>query len=201
MNKVVTVEIAGQVFWIDAQAHDVLQQYLQKIRSQLGQTEGADEIYTDIELRVAELLFELNSDESRAIVKAQLEAVIAQVGYIEDEAIDEAAVNETPTEPQVVEPPGVVLRTIKIVFAGVALSIALFIGAGIMQFSENTMFPQSTTWLLSVSAVYLVVLGLVLYLEKFYFAKPRFNIHKWFKLGAIVPGVIVVFAFMFFDNT
>ena len=85
MNKVVSIEIAGQVFWIDEDAYDALQTYLQKIRAQLIDEESADEIFTDIELRIAELLFAYSGDEKQAISLLQLEEVIEQVGFIDSE--------------------------------------------------------------------------------------------------------------------
>ncbi|MCW9018579.1 MAG: PspC domain-containing protein, partial [Kangiellaceae bacterium] len=85
MNKVVSIEIAGQVFWIDEDAYEDLRNYLQKIRAQLEDDECADEIYKDIELRIAELLYGLHSDEKKAITQEQLDEVIEQVGFIEGE--------------------------------------------------------------------------------------------------------------------
>ncbi len=85
MNKVVSIEIAGQVFWIEEEAYDALRNYLKKIKTQLAEDECADEIFQDIELRIAELLFALNSDKQKAIVVHQLDDVLAQVGFIDDE--------------------------------------------------------------------------------------------------------------------
>ena len=76
MNKVSSIEIAGQVFWINESAYSRLQQYLSQIRQQLTNEESADDIYQDIELRIAELLYTLNTSESRAISGEQLNTVI-----------------------------------------------------------------------------------------------------------------------------
>jgi len=84
MNKVVSIEIASQVFWMDEQAYEILQSYLQKIHQQLADDDCADEIFKDIELRIAELLFALSSNEKKAIIANQLDVVIQQVGYIDD---------------------------------------------------------------------------------------------------------------------
>lgn len=85
MNKVVSIEIAGQVFWIEEEAYDALRDYLKKIKVQLVDEECADEISQDIELRIAELLFGLNSDKQKAIILDQLDEVLQQVGFIDDE--------------------------------------------------------------------------------------------------------------------
>ncbi len=84
MNKVVSIEIAGQVFWIEEEAYDALRDYLKKIKIQLSDDECAEEIFQDIELRIAELLFALNSDQQKAIVLTQLDEVLEQVGFIDD---------------------------------------------------------------------------------------------------------------------
>ncbi|GAB4198306.1 MAG: hypothetical protein Tsb002_33140 [Wenzhouxiangellaceae bacterium] len=85
MNKVVSVEIAGQIFWLDEQAYDRLKIYLNTIRQQLVHDECASEIYQDIELRIAELLYELTPSQNKAILPQQLESVITQVGFIDSE--------------------------------------------------------------------------------------------------------------------
>lgn len=76
MNKVVSIEIARQVFWIEENTYKQLQNYLHKIKQQLSNDEDANEIYKDIELRVSELFYELNSNESQAISEQQLDQVI-----------------------------------------------------------------------------------------------------------------------------
>lgn len=85
MNKVSSIEIAGQVFWINESAYSRLQQYLSQIRQQLTNEESADDIYQDIELRIAELLYTLNTSESRAISGEQLNTVIEQVGFLDSD--------------------------------------------------------------------------------------------------------------------
>ena len=94
VNKVVSIEIAAQVFWIDEDAYDVLCKYLEKIKKQLSHDECADDIYKDIELRIAELLFAYSSDEKKAVTMSQLEEVIEQVGFIEGES-EEFVIDET----------------------------------------------------------------------------------------------------------
>lgn len=77
------IEIAGQVFWVDESAYQTLQDYLIKIKTQLANEENSQDIYTDIELRIAELLYGLNSDKNRAISVEQLISIIEQVGFID----------------------------------------------------------------------------------------------------------------------
>ena len=56
---------------------------MQTIKQQLAADENANDIYQDIELRVAELLYGFNHDARKAITKEQVSSVIEQVGFIE----------------------------------------------------------------------------------------------------------------------
>jgi phage shock protein PspC (stress-responsive transcriptional regulator) len=88
VNKVVNIEIAKQVFWVEEQGYNLLHNYLDTLKTQLAEQEYGDEIFADIELRFAELLFGVNEGKQRAITTTQITAFIEQVGYIESE-IDE----------------------------------------------------------------------------------------------------------------
>ena len=85
MNKVISIEIARQVFWIEESAYEELQKYLQKIKDQLVNEEFADDIYQDIELRIAELLYNHSGTNKKSLGLNQVERVIEQVGFINEE--------------------------------------------------------------------------------------------------------------------
>lgn len=89
MNKVVSIEIARQVFWIDEDAYRVLQDYIKIIKQQLLNDPSSDEIFKDIELRIAELLFNINGNDNKAIIIEELNQVVEQIGYIDNEEIKE----------------------------------------------------------------------------------------------------------------
>ena len=89
MNKVVSIEIARQVFWIEEEAYVVLREYLAQIKIQLQGDDCADEIYKDIELRVAELLYTTGGNGNKAIAIEQVESVTEQVGFIDSEDVKE----------------------------------------------------------------------------------------------------------------
>ena len=55
MKKTININLAGFVFYIDEDAYETLQKYLNNIRTYLGNTEGREEIIDDIESRIAEL--------------------------------------------------------------------------------------------------------------------------------------------------
>ncbi|MBL4659128.1 MAG: PspC domain-containing protein [Alcanivoracaceae bacterium] len=88
MNKVINIEISSQVFWIDEAAYKKLLAYLKKIKQQLTDDACASEIFQDIELRIAELLYAQRNDEKKAIDSEQLTKVIEQVGYIDSEDLE-----------------------------------------------------------------------------------------------------------------
>lgn len=99
MNKVISVEIAKQVFWIDDDAYTDLKTYFSNIHDQLVNEDGASEIYQDIELRVAELLFDYSPSDKKAITQEQLKNVIEQVGFIDttDNEVDETVAHNQET--------------------------------------------------------------------------------------------------------
>nr|WP_256489248.1 PspC domain-containing protein [Pleionea sp. CnH1-48] len=85
---------------MDEEAYKVLQTYLEKIQQQLATEEYADDIYKDIELRIAELLFALSSNEQRAISIEQLNDIIEQVGFIDSEETSEPTQRKSYRDPQ-----------------------------------------------------------------------------------------------------
>jgi phage shock protein PspC (stress-responsive transcriptional regulator) len=98
VNKVISIEIAKQVFWIEERGFKVLQTYLEKLKLQLADEECGDEIFVDIELRLAELMFELDVRKDRAVTLVQLTAIIKQIGFIDSEEEQEEGeeINTTP---------------------------------------------------------------------------------------------------------
>ena len=56
MKKTVQVNLSGQIFTLDEDAFDLLSSYLNQIGKLYDRSPGKDEIITDIEMRIAELL-------------------------------------------------------------------------------------------------------------------------------------------------
>jgi phage shock protein PspC (stress-responsive transcriptional regulator) len=83
VNKVINVEIAKQVFCIEEQGYHILQNYLEKLKLQLTDEECGDEIFGDIELRIAELFYALEVRKDRAIMMTQVTDIIEQIGFID----------------------------------------------------------------------------------------------------------------------
>ena len=305
MNKVVSVEIASQVFWIDDDAYQKLKDYLKQIRQQLTKEEYADDIFKDIELRVAELLYGLRSDEKKAVTNDQITEVIEQVGFINGEISEEemprrayrdqqnkilagvcaglsqkmrvpafilrlifvaltalfglgivlylifwislskntsrgdalAAQGKVPTASEIAQAKplgenplfqlqrviflpvsilGALLTVftshfrkrkqgyfmiVKNLFAVGLVLLSLLIFTGIYEFNRNNVFGNFISWILSGAVIYLVVIGLMVYLREFYLPKPIRPVDKKLKLGSLVPVAMIILATVYLNYT
>jgi phage shock protein PspC (stress-responsive transcriptional regulator) len=99
MNKTITSNISGIIFHIEEDAYEKLQAYLAKVRSRFTVEEGRDEIMSDIESRIAEILASRIGASKQVIIMADVEHVIGLMG--EPEAISD---NEEKTESAKTEP-------------------------------------------------------------------------------------------------
>lgn len=84
MKKTVTINISGLVFTIDEDAYDILQNYLNTIKSYFRDSEGRDEIMGDIEARIAEMFQEKIHDKNQVINIEHVEQMISVMGKPED---------------------------------------------------------------------------------------------------------------------
>ncbi len=84
MKKTMTVNLGGMVYHIDEDAYDKLKRYLDKVKQELRSTEGGEEIYQDIETRIAELFSERLKNNGQVITIKEVEEVIAILGDPED---------------------------------------------------------------------------------------------------------------------
>ncbi|MCF8276091.1 MAG: PspC domain-containing protein [Flavobacteriales bacterium] len=89
MNKTITSNIAGYVFHIDENAFEKLDAYLNTIRSYFNDSQGRDEIITDIEARLAEMLQERIGDMKQVVSLQDVNHVISIMGqpeaFLEDD--------------------------------------------------------------------------------------------------------------------
>lgn len=102
MNKTININLAGLFFHIDEDAYQRLQRYLAAVRKSFAGTNGADEIMSDIESRIAELFLEKRSNDQQVISIGHVEAVIDIMGQPEDYEVDEEIFNEA--EPRAKRP-------------------------------------------------------------------------------------------------
>jgi phage shock protein PspC (stress-responsive transcriptional regulator) len=80
MKKNFTVNICGSIFNIDEDAFDKLNHYLEGIKEHFKNAEGGDEIVSDIESRISEMLREKLSEEKEVITIEDIEKVIQLMG-------------------------------------------------------------------------------------------------------------------------
>jgi phage shock protein PspC (stress-responsive transcriptional regulator) len=86
MKKTININLAGFVFYIDEDAYETLQKYLNNIRTYLGNTEGREEIIDDIESRIAELFSE---KQKQVITLVEVNKIIEVMGQPEDYMTEE----------------------------------------------------------------------------------------------------------------
>ncbi|MBX3164294.1 MAG: PspC domain-containing protein [Bacteroidetes bacterium] len=84
MNKTVTINISGIIFHIEEDAYANLSHYLSAIKRHFADTESGNEIMSDIEARIAELLQQKISVSKQVVVADDVNEVIAVMGKPED---------------------------------------------------------------------------------------------------------------------
>ena len=89
MKKTVSINLAGTFFHIDEDAYKKLQHYLDAIKRSFADTDGNEEIITDVEARISELFYE-RIDSKRQVVSTDLvDEIITIMGQPEDYMVDE----------------------------------------------------------------------------------------------------------------
>ena len=90
MNKTININLGGVFFHIDEIAYQKLKGYLDAIRRSLSDDpQGRDEIITDIETRIGELLSDKVKDVRQVINEADIDEVIEVMGKPEDYMVDD----------------------------------------------------------------------------------------------------------------
>lgn len=84
MNKTVTINISGIIFHIEEDAYDSLSKYLSTIKGYFSKTDGGNEIMSDIEARIAELLQAKINVAKQVILMSDVEHVMNVMGKPED---------------------------------------------------------------------------------------------------------------------
>lgn len=88
MNKTVSINLGGFFFHIDEDAYQKLNRYFDAIKRSLS-PDGKEEIMSDIEGRISELLSEKLMSEKQVVGIKEIDEVIAVMGQPEDYKIDE----------------------------------------------------------------------------------------------------------------
>ena len=84
MKKNITINLCGRLFQIDEDAYEMLQKYIESLRSSFGKQEGSEEIVNDIEARIAELFSELKQQGIEAITIDHVKDIITRIGKPEE---------------------------------------------------------------------------------------------------------------------
>ncbi len=84
MNKTVTINISGIIFHIEEDAYDSLSKYLATIKGYFSKTDGGNEIMSDIEARIAELLQGKINAVKQVVLMADVDHVKSIMGKPED---------------------------------------------------------------------------------------------------------------------
>ena len=98
MNKTVNINLAGTFFHIDEDAFSRLQRYLEAIKRSFTDSQGRDEIVSDIEARIAELFAEKMEHDKMVISVKQVDEVIAVMGQPEDYLVDDDIFEDGPKQ-------------------------------------------------------------------------------------------------------
>ena len=93
MKKTLSIHLGRQLFIIEEDAYERLQQYLQRLEQSLNAETGIAEIMEDIEMRFAELIFSYMGEHRKVAGLADIEKGIASLG--EPEEISEEASEKT----------------------------------------------------------------------------------------------------------
>lgn len=89
MNEVVKVSIAGVAFTFDAEAFEVMKNYLDTLENAYSASAEGREVVADIEARIAELILS-RQEASRIVDESLAREIVEQLGYPEDMPKEEA---------------------------------------------------------------------------------------------------------------
>ena len=88
MNKTVTINICNIIFHIEEDAFDKLSKYLSTIKGYFSSTESGNEIMSDIEARIAEMLQSKISAAKQVVLMSDVDFVMESMGKPEEFAGD-----------------------------------------------------------------------------------------------------------------
>ena len=89
MEKIININMSGQVIAIEDSAYSSLKAYVESLYNLFANEEGCDEIINDIESRIAELMSDKIKHGSVAITEADIQEIITSMGRVEDFAANE----------------------------------------------------------------------------------------------------------------
>jgi len=99
MNKTVTINLGGLVFYIDENAYAELSAYINLLKEHFSANESCEEIISDIELRLAEIFKDKIHAHKQVVNSKDVEDAIAILGKPEDIGESETTSSENGAEP------------------------------------------------------------------------------------------------------
>ncbi|MBQ8593388.1 MAG: PspC domain-containing protein [Bacteroidaceae bacterium] len=93
MKKNITINLYGNLYAIDEDAYELLNNYLENMKRHFAQKEDGEEIANDIECRIAELMQELKESGVEAVNIDHVKEIVARVGNPEE--VDEEKAEPT----------------------------------------------------------------------------------------------------------
>ena len=94
MKKTLTINISGTIFHIEEDAYEELKKYMVVLKNYFGKDDEGNEIFADIEARIAEIFTEKTSGKNQAITLKWVEELIETLGT--PETFSEEAGEEEP---------------------------------------------------------------------------------------------------------
>lgn len=89
MNKTVNINLGGMFFHIDEDAYQKLTYYFEAIKRYLSNSDGQEEIMSDIETRISELLSEKLKNDKQVVNNRDIDEIIEVMGQPEDYRLDD----------------------------------------------------------------------------------------------------------------
>ncbi len=84
MKKTLTINISGTLFHIEEDAYEELKKYMVVLKNYFGKDDEGNEIFADIEARIAEIFTEKTSGKNHAITLEWVEELIETLGTPEN---------------------------------------------------------------------------------------------------------------------
>src|SRR5690606_19697179 len=90
MKKTININIGNSIIHIEEDAYEILKKYLADIKQHFSKTADHQEIVSDIESRIVEMLVEiLDSQQKKVVDSEDIQKVILQMGSVNDFELDE----------------------------------------------------------------------------------------------------------------
>ncbi|QIA09344.1 PspC domain-containing protein [Draconibacterium halophilum] len=84
MKKTLTINISGTIFHIEEDAYEALQKYMVILKNYFGKDDEGNEIFADIEARIAEIFTEKTGGKNQAVTLDWVEELIETLGTPEN---------------------------------------------------------------------------------------------------------------------